>query len=178
MAKNLIDGNSYEFVEGTEKTEHEALDDRVQTLEGQNLNSRVGTLEGQNLDSRITEHTENEDIHLTAAEKAFLNQPYLIGTYFGTGQTERELTLAVEDLDMIIVTASGKPTTGYASGAAKTYTAVGIKYNNFNYCTTGLEFTSTGIKVYNNPSTAVEGAKPYLNETGIDYMYIGFKLIS
>lgn len=180
------DNHKEEIIEGIEniaaglanETARRAADDnalsaRISVIEGQNLDTRINTLDGN-----LSAHTSNADIHLTAAEKAFVNQPYMRGTYFGTGTAERELNLGTNDFDIIIIAASSTPTTGYSSGVAKNYTAYGIKYNNTEFCTYGLEFTDTGIKVLNNPSIAREGAKPYLNEAGTDYLFIAIKMVS
>jgi hypothetical protein len=194
-AKNVLyiisdDNHKEEIIEGIEniaaglanETARRAADDnalsaRISVIEGQNLDTRI-----QNLGSALSAHTSNADIHLTAAEKAFLTRPFMSYSYFGTGQTEREIALNDPqgnpyNPDIVIVSASGLPTSGLGSGIVKNYTAFGARMPNDTLCTAGLEFTSTGIKVYNNNALA-DGAKQFLNETGTDYLIIAIKIVS
>ena len=126
------------------------------------------------IDYEITSHKSNTDIHTTAADKAAWNQPYVIMTYTGNGNTSRSIK----------VTNDFEPSWGMIFKISYTPSVVDIdnrtEYNYFGVFTTnganaGLSLSGKYLTVQQS-SVAVFGSelKSY-NENGSAYMVIAFR---
>lgn len=67
---------------------------RLSSWLGSDIPNRVDFNNDNNIvDSALGTHLEDEDIHVSAQEKAVWNQPYHISTYIGNGNSTRSLNL-------------------------------------------------------------------------------------
>lgn len=117
-------------------------------------------------------HINDENIHLTAEQQTYLNAPFESGSYFGTGDSSRSISLGFQP-SVVIVVARGLPLmyVNHAAGANYAMAAVGLR----NGSTLGIEVTSTGFKVSSTESTVARSCYPLLNELGTTYFYIAFR---
>lgn len=116
-------------------------------------------------------HINNSEVHLSATEKQFLGQPFVTGTYFGTGAASRSISLGFEP-SVVIVTASGYPLI-YANHAADmnySYSGIGLR----NGSSMGVEVTKSGFKIFESDD-AVKGTVPRTNEGGTTFFYMAFR---
>jgi hypothetical protein len=122
-----------------------------------------------NKDLLCGSHINNNDIHVTLADKERWNNQYYIGFYMGSGSSSR--TVPVDFKPSIVLLASGSyppVTVDFANSSAKSYMA----FANTSYGSQGLSITSTGFKI---SSSTVGGVTTDLNQMGMMYMYIAFK---
>lgn len=117
-------------------------------------------------------HINDESIHLTAEQQTYLNTPFESGSYFGTGDSSRSISLGFQP-SVVIVVARGLPLmyVNHAAGTNHAMAAVGLR----NGATLGIEVTSAGFKVSSTESTVARSCYPLLNELGTTYFYIAFR---
>ncbi len=117
-------------------------------------------------------HINDKNIHLSEAQQTYLNTPFESGTYFGTGDSSKSISLGFQP-SVVIVVARGLPLmyVNHAADANYALAAVGMRDGS----TLGVEVTSKGFKVSNSSTTAVRSCYPLLNELGTTYFYIAFK---
>lgn len=117
-------------------------------------------------------HIRDTQVHLSAAQQEFLNAPFVSGTYFGTGDSTKSVSLAFEP-SVVIVVANGLPMmyVNHASGKNYALAAVGLRKG----ATLGIELTAGGFKVKSGESTVSRSCHPLLNELGTTYYYIAFR---
>lgn len=117
-------------------------------------------------------HINDENIHLSAAQQTYLNTPFESGTYFGTGDSSKSISLGFQP-SVVIVVARGLPLmyVNHAAGANYALAAVGMRGGE----TLGIELTTTGFKVKNSDSDPVRSCYPRLNELGTTYFYVAFR---
>ncbi|NCC87425.1 MAG: hypothetical protein EOM05_06095 [Clostridia bacterium] len=142
-----------------------------------NLNKWIGSdipkradfnYDNETLDDICGNHISDIDIHITTEERALWNTQCVEGTYFGTGGTEREITLDFKP-KAVIVFSYNKP-----FGLANTtdcYAAISTQFIN----SIGIDFTETGFKTYHGSTHSVDGIIPMFNVVGMDYAYLAFK---
>ena len=115
-------------------------------------------------------HITNTDIHLSSSEKQFLDEPFITGTYYGTGEGEMTKALLFTP-SCVIITANNYPVISVNNGVEETY---------FAFCMTGAhslgaQIVTNGFKVYNGSAYASQGVTPKLNESGVTYKYMVFR---
>ncbi|MBR5772485.1 MAG: hypothetical protein IKY00_04640 [Clostridia bacterium] len=115
-------------------------------------------------------HIRDESIHLSAARQAFLDEPFVCGTYFGTGEGTRSFSPGFRPA-AVILAASGCPPFAAENGQTKIYSALAAGQGG----TLGLSITSSGFRVENGASYGSGGAFPALNESGVIYTYAALK---
>lgn len=117
-------------------------------------------------------HINDESIHLTQEQQTYLNTPFESGTYFGTGDGGRSISLGFQP-SVVIVVARGLPLmyVNHAAGTNHALSAVGLR----NGGTLGIEVTSSGFKISNSESAAARSCYPLLNELGTTYFYVAFR---
>ncbi len=117
-------------------------------------------------------HINDDSRHLSGNQLTFLNEPFVSGTYFGTGSSSKSVSLGFQP-SVVIVFASGFPMmyVNHAASENRAYCAVGISGG----ATLGVEVTGSGFKVSSTESTVVRSCCPLLNELGITYYYIAFR---
>lgn len=117
-------------------------------------------------------HIQNADIHLSQEQQTFLNTPFVTGSYFGTGDSTKSISLDFEP-SIVIVVAKGLPLMNVDHTNSKNYAmaAVGLQSG----ASLGIELTSRSFKVSNSTSSTVRNCYPQLNELGTTYFYIAFR---
>ncbi len=126
------------------------------------------------LDLTIGEHLENSNLHTTAAEKAAINQPFVVTSYTGNGNASRVIT----------ITNDFAPKWGIIFRSSYTPSIVDIdnrtKYNYFGVFSTlgsniGLSLSGKKLTVQQS-GTAVFGSElRSYNENGAAYIIIAFR---
>lgn len=112
-------------------------------------------------------HIRDENIHLTEAQRTFLEQPYVSGRYLGTGTATRTVDVGFEPTE-VVVTAGEYPPLVTGDGMNECYSATAVQSGG----SMGVELTETGFRVFNGDSRAIAGCKPMMNETGLSYIYL------
>lgn len=115
-------------------------------------------------------HIRNTDIHLSPEQQTRLNEPYISGTYLGTGAGERHFDLGFAPA-AVIVCAEGMPPAVTDEGTDKVMCALGIRGSG----TMGIETVDDGFKVTNGESFTLAGAFSSLNEAGTVYTYVALR---
>ncbi|MBE6770621.1 MAG: hypothetical protein E7547_00580 [Ruminococcaceae bacterium] len=116
-------------------------------------------------------HMQNTDIHLSAEQKTKLDTPYETGSYFGTGNGTRSISLGYKPSFVVVFINGLSPVDiDFINGESYAISAVGFD----GAATLGLELTNTGFKVKTS-TTSVKGCYPNLNELGTTYRYIAYR---
>lgn len=117
-------------------------------------------------------HINDESRHLSADQQTFLNHPFVTGSYFGTGDSSRSISLDFHP-SVVIVLARGLPLmyVNHAAGVNYAMSAVAMR----NGASLGAEITSSGFRVNSTESTVARSCHPLLNELGTTYFYIAFR---
>jgi len=126
------------------------------------------------VDDAVRDHNENEDIHTTADEKAAWNQPFVITSFTGNGNSTRNIT----------ITNSFEPSWGIIFKAGYTPTVVDIdnrsKYNYFGFFTKngsniGLTLSGKKLTVTQSAISILGNEMRNYNENGSPYVIIAFR---
>lgn len=118
-------------------------------------------------------HMDDSLIHVSEADRNRWETPCVTGTYIGSGNSSRTISLGFHPKFVIT----------FALG----YSPVGIDFEKssgtayFGYSVTdthgsnGVESTTNGFKVYNGNTYKVDNVTPMLNSTGCTYFYFAVK---
>ena len=122
-----------------------------------------------NKDLLCGSHITDTDIHLSPAQREYLNAPAVSGSYFGTGSSARAFSTGFSPR-AVFVAAQGMPPALYdaSTGVTEVYSAFACGQGN----TPGLSITANGCTV---GSAAAGTYNARLNETGRDYFYLAFR---
>lgn len=117
-------------------------------------------------------HIRDTDIHVSAAQKEFLDTPFITGSYFGTGSSSRSIDLGFKP-SVVIVMVNGMPfiSADSSTGTNKVNCAVGFASG----ASMGLEITDSGFKARYSTTDVVGGCYPALNTLGTTYRYVAFR---
>ena len=117
-------------------------------------------------------HISDGSIHLSAEQQTFLHEPFICGTYFGTGEATKSFSLGFAP-SVVIVIGNGLPLMYVNHAAGKNYAlgAVGLRDGS----SLGIELSSNGFKVKSGESSISRSCYPLLNEAGTTYFYIAFR---
>ncbi len=117
-------------------------------------------------------HINDSAIHLSPEQQTYLDTPFVTGSYFGTGNASKSISLGFKP-SVVIVVGNGLPMMSFDSATNKYYAlmAVGLP----NGSSLGVEVTSTGFKVSNGDSGAARSCNPLFNELGTTYFYLAFR---
>ena len=117
-------------------------------------------------------HINDTSIHLSEEQQTFLETPFVSGSYFGTGNASRSISLGFQP-SVVIVVPNGMAMMYYNPSEGKYYAlaAVGLIQGS----SLGVEVTTTGFKVKNGETTTARGCYPLLNEAGTTYFYMAFR---
>lgn len=116
-------------------------------------------------------HINDQSIHLSQEQQTYLGSPFDIGSYFGTGNGSRSISLGFEP-SIVIVYVMGMPTYKTdSSGGVHAMAAIGTQGGS----TLGLDVTGSGFKVTSSSTSQTGGCYPQLNELGTTYTYIAFR---
>ena len=121
------------------------------------------------IDSAIGTHTANTAIHLSAGERAKLEEGFVVASYSGTGEASYTHIVGFQP-KLVIVFKKNAPPVSYSAGntivnaAVAAYGAGGSQ---------GVVINSTGFVV--SQSAAVNGVAVNLNELDEPYTAVAFK---
>lgn len=115
-------------------------------------------------------HVNNTDVHLTEADRSYLSEPFVIGTYTGNGSSSGlDVSLGFRPR-FVLVYRNSYHISLYSSsdGISKCYMSVAAD----STYARGLLITENGFRAR---TVATTNATTYLNDEGGSYTYIAFK---
>ncbi|MCL2023041.1 MAG: hypothetical protein FWG82_01550 [Oscillospiraceae bacterium] len=116
-------------------------------------------------------HINNQDIHFTGSEKELFLQPFVAGSYTGSGTTSQVISLGFKPRLVIVFTQDFPTITNLPNSANYgSYFAIGL---NSSQRSLGIEMGNSGFTVRNNDSVRDMVAK--MNELGFFYSYLAFR---
>lgn len=115
-------------------------------------------------------HVDDSIIHLTDEEKKYINAPFVVGTYGGTGEENQFIDLFFRP-KFVVVFATGSAGIGKDGDTFNCYFAFALR----GKATKGIQITENGFKVTQSETTVSKGVHPLLNYFGQTYNYIAFK---
>ena len=123
------------------------------------------------IDSALGGHIANSGIHVTAAEKAKISEPFAVAVYAGSGASQRTISLAFTP-SFVIVYKRDMPAVTYSNGESVAHSACASYGHGAAY---GLSITTSGVIVNEDSSANQDGVRASLNESGSQYTVIAFK---
>ena len=121
------------------------------------------------IDTQVGGHIANSNIHLSADEKAKLDEPYVSIMYAGTGESQRTIPLDFHP-KFVFIYKRGVPFVTYSNGV-NVVNSAGGSYGQGS--SVGISLTSAGVLVCE--SEASNGIRVSLNENLAQYTLIAFK---
>lgn len=116
-------------------------------------------------------HVTDSVSHLTESEKAYLNEPFVVGSYTGLGDGNSQVIDLGFYPKFVIAYA---PTTALLSMSTdKPLAYIGIAARTL--ATKGIVLQKVGFKVAQSATYSANGVYPKLNELDTKYAYIAFK---
>lgn len=117
-------------------------------------------------------HMNDTNIHLSEKQQDYLNTPFVSGSYFGTGDATRSISLGFRP-SVAIVLGSQLPLmyVNHAASWNRALAAIAIDEGS----SLGIEITNNGFKVRNTEEDLARSCTPLLNEMGTTYFYLAFK---
>ena len=117
-------------------------------------------------------HINDSSIHLSEKQQDYLNTPFVSGSYFGTGDASKSVSLGFRP-SVAIVIGGQLPLmhVNHSSSWNKSYAAVAIDSG----ASLGIEITNNGFKVRSTDEEVSRNCSPLLNELGTTYFYLAFK---
>ena len=123
------------------------------------------------IDETLGGHINNGNIHMTAAEKSKLSEPFVTMVYGGSGESERTFSLGFVP-KFVMVFKRNAPFVTYSSGV----NIVNSGYASYgNGSTAGISVSGSGNVVLTEQSTPSNGMRVSLNEDGSQYSMVAFK---
>lgn len=118
-------------------------------------------------------HITDTDIHLSPEQKTSLDEPYVTGSYFGTGTYSRTVSLPFEP-SMIVVLRAGMPLVyiDFTNSIGRAVAGIAIKNDGSSM---GIQIKNDGFRVEYDTGDVRGGCVPYLNEPGVTYRYIAYR---
>lgn len=117
-------------------------------------------------------HINDTSVHLSESQREYLETPFVFGSYFGTGDATRSVSLGFAP-SVVIAAANGLPMMYVNHAASANYAFMGVAVQ--GGATLGIELTTTGFRVKTGDSIVARSCYPQLNELGTAYFYIAFK---
>jgi hypothetical protein len=114
-------------------------------------------------------HVTNNNIHVSAVEKAFLDEPYRVGTFYGDGTASQTIALGLHP-KAVFVAAPQMPTAhpNFSNQSTTIYAAFAIGALG----SMGVEITTTGFRVRAGSGVSIGTTGSGLNLAGTQYSYI------
>lgn len=122
------------------------------------------------IDTQLGGHLANGNVHVTAAEKSKLSEPFVTIMYAGNGESQRTIALDFQP-KTVIVYKRNVPFVSYSGGVNVVNAACGVYSQG---ASAGISITSSGV-VVNENATATDGVRVSLNENYAQYTLIAFK---
>ncbi len=125
------------------------------------------------IDTALGGHLEDDDLHLTSEEKSRVSRPFTAVYYVGTGAESLKVTLPLV-AQAALVYREDMPFTVYDSstGVNKVYGAVAFSGAG---ASAGVTLSGNGYVTVMQSTTAVNGVKNCLNESGAQYKVLAFR---
>jgi len=114
-------------------------------------------------------HIGNHDIHLSATQKARVDNPFRVGTYLGDGTASQGVSLGFRP-SAVFVCARQYPPAHPNFAAQNTQAYFGFAAGNFG--SMGVEITATGFRVVGGPALALGTTQPAVNANGTVFFYL------
>ena len=126
------------------------------------------------IDTAVGAHTADTDIHTSPAEKTVWNSPYYISSYFGNGNSSRNITLDCDFTPSWGIVFAVASTPGVSDFTNKAH------YNYFAMISTlgsnvGVVLNNKQIKVIQSSTAVLGNEYRSFNENGTTYVYIVFR---
>ncbi len=117
-------------------------------------------------------HISDEERHLSEEQRSYLSEPFVAGSYFGTGSASRSISLGFEP-SVVLVVAKDYPLiySNHVASENRAYAALGLRGGN----SLGIELTKSGFKVFSSESDPIRATLPMLNELGTTFFYLAFR---
>lgn len=122
------------------------------------------------IDRELGGHLADDTVHLTAAEKQKIDEPYVCIAYAGSGESTRTLTVGFTP-KIAIVYKRGVPPVTVSSGVTVVNSAAAYYGHGGS---AGIAISSQGVAVQ-QASSATDGVRNNLNESGSQYALIAFR---
>lgn len=125
--------------------------------------------DNQIIDNAFYEHISDSTAHLTAAEKAKVDQPFYISQILGSGVNNATINLEFEPR-MVFMYKTNSPFTKYNGTSTDVYSASATAT-----ATSGGVSISGRTIILRQDSSAADGVKYNLNENNARYVLIAFR---
>lgn len=116
-------------------------------------------------------HVNDAIAHLTASEKAYVNEPFVVGSYSGSGDGNSQVIDVGFYPKFVLAFASGTPLFSVSSEKNASYIGVAGRSRS----SMGISLQSGGFRVTQSETYSSKGVYPKLNELNTNYAYIAFK---
>ncbi len=116
-------------------------------------------------------HINNSSIHVTQKDKDSWGQKPVTGIYFGTGNSERSISLGFKPSFVLVSICLYPMMSTDSEGNSYCYTGTATP----DYSSMGIKITSNGFKILQSSSTSYGNTQVQLNKLGADYSYIAFR---
>lgn len=128
--------------------------------------------DNQLVDDVIKQHKEDTVLHLTSAEKAYLDQPMTVGYYTGDGRETRDINLGFAPKFVLV----------FADSFPPVYWETGQNSNN-TYCvmatpgcgSIGIDITAQGFRLYHTNAGVSDFSASRMNQNNLKYSYLAMK---
>ena len=121
------------------------------------------------IDTQLGGHIANDNIHMSAAEKLMVSEPYVLKTYSGSGESARTVVLEFTP-KLVIAFKRNAPLVKYENGVS----IVNCGCAGYGASSSG-GISVSGANVTVNETAAASGARWSLNESGSQYTLIAFR---
>ncbi len=129
--------------------------------------------DNQLLDTLLSQHTEDMELHLTAAYRAIL-QGARMGTYTGNGAESLQFTVPITP-KIVIVAMMEVGFSRFTGKVTENYAALAVQGQGQVYTTDGIQLQNSVVTVYENqiePTEVSYGTINRLNRKGSTYFWI------
>lgn len=129
--------------------------------------------DNQKVDSALQEHAQNTALHLQGNQSAWIQQPFVSGTYAGSGERTKSVTLGFRPgLVVILPQAYGPLELDTTQKTPVIRFAIGAD----GYGSSGLTITANGFTVSQDQDVPLAGLSMVsLNQNKVTYRYFAIK---
>ena len=129
--------------------------------------------DNQLVDSAIQAHVQNTARHLSGNQSAWIGQPFVSGTYVGSGEAAKSVTLGFQPALVIVLPQSYGP---IELDTVQKMPVIRFAIGADGYGSTGLSITATGFTVVQDQKLPLTGLPMIcLNENKVNYRYFAIK---
>ena len=132
------------------------------------------TSDNLKIDTAVTNHINDQTVHITAADRAKIDAPYVVEYVTGTGAASVDHTLSFSP-QWVLVYMDGSPFNEYDSVNDYTICSGGIVCSDFIGATPGISLNGTTLTLSQSQTTATNGVFHNFNKSGEQYVIIAFK---